>query len=69
MIHLGNSHQSTEHPSIPRKESKSAMQFGLSELDRYQKEVGKWIERNPVLSLGIALAIGLGAGWMFRRNR
>lgn len=69
MIHLGNSRQSTEHPAASRQEPASSLGFGLSELDRYQKEVGKWIEKNPVLSIGIALVIGLGAGLMFKRRR
>jgi len=50
-------------------QSETAWTSGLEKVERFENEVGKWIERNPVLSIGIALAIGMGMGLLFKRRK
>ncbi|WP_437225325.1 hypothetical protein SH661x_004015 [Planctomicrobium sp. SH661] len=63
MIHFGKPAQSSS--SVPVS---TAMEAGMETFDRYEKEVGKWIVKNPLLSIGIALAVGMGMGWILRRR-
>jgi len=60
-------------PEIPASAlplpSAAAGSNGRETVERFENEVGKWIERNPVLSIGIALAIGMGMGLLLKRRK
>lgn len=66
MIRIGKPEVSAS--SAPLQQN-SPWESSLEKAGRLENEVGKWIERNPVLSIGIALAIGIGMGLLLKRHK
>jgi ElaB/YqjD/DUF883 family membrane-anchored ribosome-binding protein len=40
-----------------------------TDVEKLEREVGKWIKQNPLLGVGIALSLGLGLGLLLKRRR
>jgi len=69
MIHFGKSERVRHpeaQPTVPPVAT--TWQSRFNEYEQYEKEVGKWIGQNPLLSIGIALAVGVGLAWVLKRR-
>lgn len=66
MIRIGKPDQPRQF--VPVQEH-SAWETGLEKVGKLEKQVGKWIEQNPVWSIGIALVVGIGMGLVLKRRQ
>lgn len=65
MIHIGKSERPAQAKTV---QGNSTLDSSLDDIGQYEEKVGKWIERNLLLSIGIALAVGVGMGWILKRR-
>jgi len=66
MIRIGKPDRPQQIVPVPER---SAWETGLKRIGKLEKRVGKWIEQNPVWSIGIALAVGIGMGLALKRRQ